>query len=83
MAFDYDIVFPCARCGKKSTSYLCGKCAREKCPICARMAEKMKDRLGMARLINSADYEWRQTPVGKQPQYGPFIADAVLRWLAE
>lgn len=42
MSFDYDIVFPCACCGNKSTNYLCGKCAKEHCPSCAALRAESK-----------------------------------------
>ena len=93
MSFDYDIVFPCACCGEKSTNYLCGKCAKTHCPSCARLAAKMKDREGLAKAIYDLDplYEFPysrniakwETLVDNDKKESYKIADAVFRWMEE
>lgn len=61
MSFDYDIVFPCACCGNKSTNYLCAKCAKEHCTSCSALRARLEAAEAAIRGLNALIIEAQET----------------------
>jgi hypothetical protein len=64
MNFDYDIVYPCGCCGEKTTFYLCGKCAREKCPSCASPRADLRSIVCEIKSLWMKNPDWHKTDEG-------------------
>jgi hypothetical protein len=69
MEFDYDIVFPCACCGEKSTNYLCGRCSKFQCVECAALRarvavlEKVAEAAIAGPCRHTSDYKGTDCPL--------------------